>query len=194
MLNYDLFKEDYYNSKVKIRDFTKKEIDLIPNHLGGIKDFLRSEGLAKYENNFFWTCLPNDFHDILNYWGLKGNDSYVFFRSAFGGALLKHDKKLYMFDPIFNRLFDWGQADEQGVYMIINYNLRLDVFKENCFHKQCFSEIKDASRKLKEDEIFGFVPAIPFGGSLEDSKKEIVKFKEHLMFLCQLFEDRIELM
>ncbi|MBL4593905.1 MAG: hypothetical protein JKX68_08830, partial [Flavobacteriales bacterium] len=50
-------------------------------------EFLKNEHRTVYGDNFFWTVNPEDYSEVLNYWGIKGKNCYVLMRSSFGSLV-----------------------------------------------------------------------------------------------------------
>lgn len=46
--------------------------------------------------------------------------------------------------------------------------------------------------QLEQDEIYAIIPSLPLGGGQETSKLEVVKMREHLAILSELYGNNIE--
>ncbi len=187
MIPYEGFKERYYPTKKKWEDFSEEELMVLKRNLPlDVIDFLREEGLASYCDNFLWTTLPDVFHEILTAWGIKGENCFALMRTAIGACIYFHRKEFFYLDPIFGRIVSMGD----DFYMLLNIFLKLEVILNDGFFEDKYKNIEKKPKLLQPDQMYAFVPAIPLGGSFESSKVEIVKMKEHLFFLSQLFEGK----
>lgn len=187
MIPYEGFKERHYPQKKQWGFFSEQDLAGIGKDVPqDVIDFLTLEGLSSYSNHFLWTTLPKDFHDVLTEWGLAGNKCYTFMRSAFGACIFYSRKKYFYLDPLEGRVVSLGD----DLYLLLNYMLKLDIILESGFFHDYFQNMKTDPQLLHPDEIFAFVPALPVGGSFEISSVEVVKMKEHLFFLAQLFDGK----
>lgn len=184
MINYEAFKERFYPNKKQYGYYSDEILNKMRNDLpDAIVEFLQTEGICSYANNFMWTASPYDYHQALSAWGLKGIKCFTFFRSAFGACIYFHKNEYFYLDPIEGRILSL----DDDAYMLLNYSLTMDIILNNGFFKDYFDNIKADTQLLNVDLSFSFNPAIPLGGSFETSKIEVVKTYEHLIFLAQLF-------
>lgn len=187
MITYDGFKEKYYPGKKLWRYFDEAEILAIDIAVPkDVIDFLEIEGLSSYANGFMWTLIPNEYHRILTAWGMDGEKCFAFLRSAFGALVFYFEKQFYYLDPLGGRIISIGD----DFYFLLNYMIRSETILENGFFENYYLTLPLPKDALEPDEVFAFVPALPIGGNPETSKIEIVKMKEHLYFLAQLFDGK----
>ena len=71
----------------------------------------------------------------------------------------------------------------------MNLMLTSDSILESCYFD--IYEKHKTGNQLQYDEIYALLPALPIGGSFETSKYEVVKMREHLGFLAQLFGNQV---
>lgn len=161
-----------------LSDLEKKKIpsDLI--------EFLRNEGISTYHNDFFCTTLPQEHFKTLSEWGLKGEDCYTFLKTAFGSLCFLNKSKVFQLDPFYGYLFK-GRFD---FCKFMNLLAPMDSFMEGCYF-DVYQKIKK-KQTLAPEEIYALTPALPLGGSFETSHFEVVKMREHLGFLAQLFDNK----
>jgi hypothetical protein len=175
-----------YPPNQRIRALTEHEISVLSEYKipTEIIQFLTSEGISTYKNNFFWTILPMEAFQILSAWGLPGEKCYAFLRTAFGGIFFYMKNRFYRLNPLTGNLVEY----DFDFCFFMNFLLTMDSTLESSYH-DIYQKRKINNQPL-DDEILAFVPALPLGGSLETSELEIVKMCEHLVFLAQLFGNK----
>lgn len=172
----------------KIGTFPERELlelkGKIPTDL---LEFLNQEQKSIYGNGFFWTILPADYHDILNNWGLDGDNCYAFLRSSFGCIVYWSNEKCYGLN-----VQDGSNNPITGndITRLFNFTLTWDINLEVGFCYDLHIEHRDNLPELKEDEMYTLVPSLPLGGDRETSKVEVVKIREQLDILAQLFDHK----
>lgn len=187
METYDKFRARHAGKK-QVGNFTPAELAVLDKKLpADIINFLKEEGRAGYSNNTLWTIHPAEFHDILSDWGLDGNKCYAFIRTAFGGCIYCSKKNFYSFDSLSGTINNLND----DVYTLMNVYLTFDFLLHDTWHLQ-YLETRIDLPAILPDEVYGLVPALPFGGSLETSKFEVVKMREHLAFLAELFANKVQ--
>lgn len=167
-------------SAVDLADMAKK---LPPD----IVEFLSAEGRCSYSNGTLWTVYPGEFHEILSDWGLDGKKCHAFFRTAFGGCIYYFRKKFYFFDSLTGTI----NCLNDDVYTLISAYLTMTFLLHDTWHLQHLEDRADLPAPLP-DEIYGLVPALPFGGSFESSRLEVVKMREHLAFLAECLGNQVK--
>ena len=176
-----------HSDKKQLGNFTDAELAALDKKLpADIINFLKEEGRASYSNYTLWTIHPQEFHDILSEWGLDGNKCYAFIRTAFGGCIYYTKKKFYSFDSLTGTINNLN--DE--VYALMSLYLNFTFLLHDTWHLQYLENRTDLP-PIQADEVYGLVPALPFGGNLETSKFEVVKMHEHLAFLAELFDNKV---
>jgi hypothetical protein len=186
MENYDKFRARHAEKK-QVGNFTPAELAALDKRLpADIINFLEEEGRASYSTGTLWTIHPNEFHEILSEWGLDGNKCYAFIRTAFGGCIYYTKKKFYSFDSLTGTINNLND----DIYTMMNVYLTFDFLLHDTWHLQYLENRTDLPA-LQADELYALVPALPFGGSFESSQLEVVKMREHLAFLAELFDNKV---
>lgn len=149
-----------------------------------VADFLKTYGLSTFHAGFFGTTLPEWHFDTLSEWGLKGRECFAFLKTALGGLFYYRKGKIYRLNPFTGNAVKSDLSF--GAYM--NLLLTMDAILEACYLDVYQARITDDL--LQYDEIYALVPALPLGGSLETSRLETVKMREHLALLAQLYNNK----
>ncbi len=168
--------------------FAKDELesykDKLPQEL---YEFLEQEQKSVYGNGFFRTVSPKDFHDVLDNWGLDGKNCLAFLKSSFGCIAYYHNEKYYVLNPhIALDTTITGNIFDMAFNVILSNTTSLSVGFYYDLHLQHHAALP----KLRDDEMYTLVPAIPFGGSKETSRIEIVKMEVQLDILAQLYDHK----
>jgi hypothetical protein len=176
--------------KKKLGKFSEKDLAGLK---GKIPDdllvFLEHEQKSVYGDDFLWTVSPFDFHDVLSNWGLDGQNSYAFLRSSFGCLAYFYKNDFYVLNPQEGINTILGDDD---VNLLFNLSLAYTGNLEEGFFLDVHNRCKKNMSVLKEDEMYTLVPPVTSGGDRETSKIEIVKMKEQLDKLAQLFDHKTE--
>lgn len=171
---------------MQLGPFDEQVIADLSNHQvpPDIIEFLQREGIATYRDDFFCTTVPQDYFETLSEWGLKGNECCTFMKTAFGSLCFSLKGKIFQLDPISGYLYK-GRFD---FCKFMNLLVPMDSFMEGCY----FGNYQKIGKRqpLAPDELYGLVPVLPLGGSLETSKLEVMKAREHLSILAQLFDNK----
>ncbi len=170
----------------KSRPYDNKEIALLveskaPSDIFG---FLKEEGYMTYHDDFFSTTMPQDHFQTFSEWGLNGKECFAFLKTAFGSLCYCYKDKIFQLDPVSGNVY----KGRFRFCKFMNLLATMDSFLEACYF-DIYQKI-EKKQVLRSDEIYAFVPALPLGGSLEGSKLEVVKIREHLSILAQLFEGK----
>jgi len=159
--------------------------------------YWQEHGWCGYAEGLFWTVNPEDYEALVDML-LEGTE------------LAEQDRFHVLAKGAFGRLYLWGEATAGSLiietYLLryrfkVRENLQRDLnFAAKFFFSTKKRDINDFSDyfepalkkfgRLAYDELYGFVPAYPLGGSLEFNTLQRLKDVEHLMFLAQL--DRLE--
>lgn len=156
----------------------------IPSDIVG---FLQTEGICTYRDDFLWTALPLDHFQTLSAWGLPGEQCFVFMRTSLGGLIFWRRDKIFQLNPFTGNVIE----NDLNFCEFMNLWLTTDAAMESDYF-DVFQRGK-RGRLLENDEIFALVPALSLGGSLETSGLEVVKIREHLAFLAQLFNNNAKI-
>jgi hypothetical protein len=160
---------------------------------GQLIEYWKEFGWCGYGDGLFWTVNPQEYEAVLAQWlvdtELYHQDNYyVIARSAFGD------------------LYVWGEKSGYCVTIaayMARFSTRVSIFtgEKLDFGVRVFFSSMDPDYndldflfkpaveklgKLKADEMYGLVPALALGGSIDLEHVEKVKTIEHLEFLSQL--------
>ncbi len=154
-------------------------------------------GWSGYAAGLFWTINPEEYEPVLEAWigetPFMENDAYhIIARSAFGDLFVfgeQDDKQLHIIAPD-------SQMMPPREVVTTDLNLSIRAFFGTMSPDACdFSDVNgnqlfESTLKklgmLKEDEMYGFVPALALGGPATLGHLQKVKAVEHLVFLAQL--------
>ncbi|ATV15956.1 glutamyl-tRNA amidotransferase [Pseudomonas avellanae] len=150
-------------------------------------------GWCGYAKGLFWTVDPQDYDDLLknSLAGIEAfnSDNYhVIARSAFGELYVWGEKSGYSLSitsymsrySTRNSTFT-GSKSDLGVKVFF-----LSMNPEVINVADLFEPALEKRGRLDSDEMYGFVPAIALGSSMELKNLQKVKVFEHLEFLSQL--------
>ncbi|MBE9578308.1 T6SS immunity protein Tdi1 domain-containing protein [Moraxella sp. K1664] len=161
-------------------------------------------GFACFDDGGFWLVNPDDYADLLDEI-LKPtpfyahDDWYVLGRTAFGtlkvmGRQTKSSLTIYIDDmQIFPRILDNRQLTQRqhaiGLTVaagVVEYKGEKSYDLTDIHHTPLFNRCLASYGKLKEDEIYTFVPAIALGGKQLLQNVQKVNIFEHINFITQL--------
>ncbi|MFJ4352939.1 GAD-like domain-containing protein [Pseudomonas sp. NPDC089428] len=150
-------------------------------------------GWCGYGDGMFWTVNPQDYESVvasmLNSAGLEAYDRFhLIARGAFGD--------LYLFGEKTG--FSLKIVPHVGRYIGRKYELTTtdmnrrvqNFFASRCLDSNDFGDMFEPAKNnlgiLGPDEMYGFVPALVFGGPTRLENLEKLKAIEHLVLLSQL--------
>lgn len=161
-------------------------------------------GFACFDNGGFWLVNPDDYADLLDEI-LKPtpfyahDDWYVFGRTAFGtlevmGRQTTSSLTIYIDDmQIFPRILDNRQVSQRDqaisltvAVSVVEYDGEKSYDLTDIHDNPLFNRCLASYGKLKEDEIYAFVPAIALGGKQLLQNVQKVNIFEHINFITQL--------
>ena len=152
-------------------------------------------GWCGYGDGIFWIVNPQEYDGVVASW-LEGTkfetfDTYhLIARSAFGDLFLWGERTGASLDitghlsryVTHTSIYTEDQMDK-GLHSLL---LSIDV--ESNDYGDLFKPAKKKLGTLRHDEMYGFVPALGFGGPDTLDKLEKVKAVEHLTLLSQIAE------
>lgn len=161
-------------------------------------------GFACFDNGGFWLVNPDDYADLLDdilrptpfY---HHDDWYVLGRTAFGGleVMGRQTQSNLTIDLDYIRIFPWIQDDRQvsqrsqaislTVVMPVGEYKGKKLYDEtDARNKPLFERCLASYGKLKDDEMYTFVPAIALGGKALLKNVQKVNIFEYINFITQL--------
>ena len=164
----------------------------LPNQL---LEYWAEHGWCGYGDGIFWIVNPQEHDGVVASW-LEGTkfetfDTYhLIARSAFGDLFLWGERTGASLDitghlsryVTHTSIYTEDQMDK-GLHSLL---LSIDV--ESNDYGDLFKPAKKKLGTLRHDEMYGFVPALGFGGPDTLDKLEKVKAVEHLTLLSQIAE------
>lgn len=154
--------------------------------------YWQETGWCGYADGLFWTVNPQEYEPVLDAWisetPLMEYDAYhIIARSAFGHLYFWGEStgdSLELFAPGAYCFPDSSRA-------IRNTDLDMQVFfsmqsRDGNDYLDMFAPALERYGRLRHDEMYGFVPALAFGGDPVVDHVEKVKAVEHLLLLAQL--------
>lgn len=168
----------------------------IESYCGKLPDQLlaywEEHGWCGYADGLFWTVNPQEYEPVLEAWigdtEFMEQDAYhVIARSAFGKLHLWGEKtgySLFISAPSSHCI----PRKSKLVGEKMNFGVQVFFGSLNRDSNDFDGMFKDAFKKLgrlKNDEMYGFVPALALGGAATVDHLQKVKAVEHLVILAQ---------
>ncbi|PNB73902.1 glutamyl-tRNA amidotransferase [Pseudomonas sp. GW456-E7] len=164
----------------------------LPNQL---LEYWAEHGWCGYGDGIFWIVNPQEYDEVVAPW-LEGTkyeerDAYhLIARSAFGDLYLWGERtgaSLKITSVLSRCVFDdFEITSDEMDRELQNFLLSTEV-EYNDFG-DLFQPAKKKLGTLRHDEMYGFVPALMFGGPDTLDHLEKVKAVEHLILLSQITE------
>ncbi|NHZ41994.1 GAD-like domain-containing protein [Massilia aquatica] len=163
--------------------------------------YWEESGWCGYADGLFWTVDPQEYEPVLEAWigdtEFMERDAYhLIARSAFGELVFWGEKSG---DSL--SILPWhalafpsegseeyilkGKADDAAKWFFSSQKREYFDMEDDA-EKPLFARALKKLGPLKPDEMYGFVPALAFGGSATLKNLQKVKAVEHLVFLAQL--------
>lgn len=162
---------------------------------GLLLEYWAEHGWCGYGDGIFWIVNPQDYEGVVASWigntELEKHDSYhVIARSAFGDLYLWGERTGFSLKIIsfLSRcvIDDFEPTPEQMDRKVQDFLLSIDA--ESNDYDDLFNSARKKLGPLRHDELYGFVPALMFGGPDTLDHLEKLKAVEHLILLSQLAE------
>ena len=155
--------------------------------------YWKDQGWCGYGNGIFWTVNPEDYEGVLTQWiedsGLNFEDDlHVVARSAFGGLYVWGERGGYCL-TISSYLGRYSRRTSRFTGENVDFGVRVFFSSMDPKYNDVVDLFAPAMEKLgilNSDEIYGFVPALALGGSMDLKYLQKVKVIEHLEFISQL--------
>jgi hypothetical protein len=180
--------QTFHSDLVKGRPMSDEGIELLKantsekQRLPEYLDFVAEVGLCNVQNGLIWLVDPIEYVDTLELF-LGENQGAVFARTAFGGLFFATQESLFDLPSVY----DWYTRAGPRLDLLFESGWVQEKTFEDSFwlsrHKYATKQLG----QLKENEVFGFEPALALGGN-EDNLESIKKFEihSHLALLSQL--------
>ncbi|WP_338921195.1 GAD-like domain-containing protein [Pseudomonas silesiensis] len=158
-------------------------------------EYWAEHGWCGYGEGIFWIVNPQEYEAVVASWieGTKFEESdtyHLIARSAFGDLYLWGEKTGFSLKitSCSSRCFvhDFEITSDEMDRELQNFLLSTEV-EYNDFD-DLFKPAKKKLGTLRHDEMYGFVPALMFGGPDTLAHLEKVKAVEHLTLLSQITE------
>ncbi len=166
----------------------------LPNQL---LEYWAEHGWCGYGDGIFWIVNPQEYDGVVASWledtKYEERDAYhLIARSAFGDLYLWGEKtgaSLKITSVLSRCVFDDFEITiEEMDRELQGFLLSTDVDSND--YGDLFQPAKKKLGTLRHDEMYGFVPALMFGGPDTLDHLEKVKAVEHLILLSQITELR----
>jgi hypothetical protein len=164
----------------------------LPNQL---LEYWAEHGWSGYGDGIFWILNPQEYEGVVASWiggtKLEERDTYhLIARSAFGDLYLWGEKTGFSLKitSVFSRcvIHNFELRIEEMDREFQDFLLSTDVDSND--YGDLFKPAKKKLGTLRHDEMYGFVPALMFGGPDTLDHLEKVKAVEHLTLLSQIAE------
>jgi hypothetical protein len=158
-------------------------------------EYWAGQGWCGYGDGIFWIVNPQEYEGVVASWiegtKLQERDTYhVIARSAFGDLYLFGEKTGFSLkiSSVLSRyvINNLDFRTEEMDRHLQGFLLTREVDANN--YGDLFKPAKKKLGTLRHDEMYGFVPALGFGGPDTLDKLEKVKAVEHLTLLSQIAE------
>lgn len=156
-------------------------------------DYWIEHGWCGYGEGIFWTVNPQDYEGVvaslIEGTPLQGRDNYhIIARGAFGDLYLYGERSGFSLDIVPYTSNYCGRiqasATNESDKQVQGFFLLMD--RESNDFGNFFEPAKNKLGRLEPDEMYGFIPALAFGGTLRLENIQKVKTVEHLTLLSQL--------
>ena len=158
-------------------------------------DYWAEHGWCGYGDGIFWLVNPQEYEGVVSSWiegtTFEERDTYhLIARSAFGDLYLWGEKTGFSLKitSVLSRcvLHNFELKSEEIDRELQGFILSREVDTND--YGEMFKPAKKKLGTLRHDEMYGFVPALMFGGPDTLDHLEKVKAVEHLTFLSQIAE------
>jgi hypothetical protein len=144
-------------------------------------EFLKEAGLCSIKKGLFWLIDPVDYVADLELFGI--HDAAPFARTSFGAIYFSTKEAIFILPSVY----DWYT----GGFPRFDLLFESTLIQTKTLEKSLWLSMHNASTErlgaLKENEVFGFEPALALGGN-DENLESIKKFEihSHLALLSQL--------
>jgi hypothetical protein len=158
-------------------------------------DYWAEHGWCGYGDGIFWLVNPQEYEGVVSSWiegtTFEERDTYhLIARSAFGDLYLWGEKTGFSLKitSVLSRcvLHNFELKSEEMDRELQGFILSREVDTND--YGEMFKPAKKKLGTLRHDEMYGFVPALMFGGPDTLDRLEKLKAVEHLTLLSQIAE------
>lgn len=142
-------------------------------------DFLREHGVAGFDNGFIWSVNPYEFTDVVAAWKLNKKNDHVIARTAFGDLFVWNGSEVMMIQVNFNKV---SFCADSVSYL---YDFMFQNKRARTMFRDLFDKVLKKLGPVKQDECYGFVPALPLGGKEDVKNLQKMQLKPYLEMLSQ---------
>lgn len=148
-------------------------------------------GWCGYGDGIFWTVNPQEYEGVVSSWldgtPLSGHDTFhLIARGAFGDLYLYGEKTGFSLSIASHISHYCGNNRRLSNIDRHVQSFFLQTKKDSNDFEGLFELAKRNLGVLSHNEMYGFVPALVFGGKVRPERIEKVKTIEHLIMLSQL--------
>ncbi len=163
-----------FPTKAKIQNFTGK----LPN---GLLEIWQIHGWGSYRDGLFWLVDPTAYGVVVEAWGIDPNRVTVFLRSSFGDLFFLDSNIVYRLQVHYGKILDWDDSIDN----FLQFRMRHEPYLRENFdlelHQACLKKLGS----LRSDEMFGFEPALIFGGKKDVEFARKLNLFVHIDLLSQ---------
>ena len=178
-------------------------IDSSPATLGVIKEYKdrvpeqliqlwKEDGWGGYADGLIWTINPARYQEIIPQWLELGSESVPFLRTCFGDLIVWDDKTMGATVKMIDIRHCQREIIDKDISEMFETSFCHDVYLYYSLKAKDFPEIKNKLGVLKNDECYGYEPALILGGDEIIENLKIVKFDIHLNIITQMLEGTVD--
>lgn len=183
---YSFFTDQYKKKKVKYQDASAALIKLYEKKISAeFAEMMKEEGLCSYMEGLFTSVDHTQYEKVLKEYNVYSDKCVVLMKNAFGDLFYFDGSDCRILYVSQNENYSFASGD--SVKYFYTFQLTDASFLTDNFKKRLFNKALKAHGPLKPDETYGFVPAIPLGGSEKVENIQKVKTLEYLSILSQSF-------
>jgi hypothetical protein len=180
--------QTFHSDLVKGRPMSDEGIELLKantsekQRLPEYLDFVAEVGLCNVQNGLIWLVDPIEYVDTLELF-LGENQGVVFARTSFGKLFFVNQESLFSLPSVY----DWYTRAGPCLDLLFESTWIDTKYLKNSLRLSDHEKLIKKFGKPQENEIFGFEPAVAFGGN-DENLESVKKFEihSHLALLSQL--------
>lgn len=188
--------EAFYRLNPVDRVYATIQPSVIDRYRNIVPDFLleiwQTEGLTSHADGFFWLVNPEQYVEAIKRFIPHEPGLHVLLRTAFGGMVYLNEaagsaesryRERYLYlCPVFRRITEMSSH----LPSVMNGWLTTEDICDELFLMRLYKQARCRLAPPKQDECYGFTPAIALGGDLSPDCLAPYKLAQHLNFLAQL--------